>query len=79
MRYLVAMLFAVAVAAATTLFLGGPVANWAVGQMKFDSPDQVADVHSAVFMATNLLGMLIGWTIGWALGGTLKPDIDEEK
>ncbi len=79
MRYLVAMLFAVAVAAATTLFVGSPVASWVVGQMKFDSPDQVGDVHSAVFMATNLLGMLIGWTIGWALGGTLRPEADDEK
>lgn len=77
MRYLVAMIFAVAVAAAATVFVSSPVASWFVAQpwvvhtLNFDNPDQVADLHSAVFMAVNLIGMLIGWTFGWMLGGSL--------
>ncbi len=78
MRYLVAMIFAISVAAATAVFLSGPVASWVVDQMKFDSPDQVGDLHTAVFMGTNLLGMLIGWTIGWALGGSLRRDARQD-
>lgn len=72
MRYLVAMIFAIAAAAATSVFLATPVATWVVNNLRFDSPDQVGDLHAAIFMGVNLVGMLIGWTIGWAAGGTLS-------
>jgi hypothetical protein len=78
MRYLVAMIFAIAVAAATAVFLSGPVAAFIVGQFKFESPDQVDDLHNIAIMGTNLVGMLIGWTIGWALGGSLRPDARQD-
>jgi hypothetical protein len=78
MRYLVAMIFAAACAAATTVFLATPVASWVVDRLKFDSPDQVADLHSAIFMAVNLAAMLIGWTIGWAAGRSLSAAPDED-
>ena len=44
MRYLVAMIFAATFAAVTTVFLATPVASWIVDKLKFDSPDQVADL-----------------------------------
>jgi vancomycin permeability regulator SanA len=78
MRYLVAMIFAAAFAAVTTVFLATPIASWAVDKMKFDSPDQVADLHSAIFLGVNLLAMLIGWTIGWALGRSLSATPDDD-
>ncbi len=78
MRYLVAMIFAAAFAAVTTVFLAAPVATWVVDQLKFDSPDQVADLHSAIFMGVNLAAMLIGWTIGWALGRSLSATPDDD-
>jgi len=78
MRYLVAMIFAATFAAVTTVFLATPVASWVVDKMKFDSPDQVADLHSALFMGVNLLAMLIGWTIGWVLGRSLSATPDDD-
>ncbi|OYW53481.1 MAG: hypothetical protein B7Y80_14945 [Hyphomicrobium sp. 32-62-53] len=78
MRYLAAMIFAATFAAVTTFFLATPVASWAVDQMKFDSPDQVADLHSAIFLGINLFAMLIGWTIGWALGRSLSATPDDD-
>jgi vancomycin permeability regulator SanA len=78
MRYLVAMIFAAAFAAVTTVFLAAPIASWAVDQLKFDSPDQVAELHSAIFLGINLVAMLIGWTIGWALGRGLSVTPDDD-
>jgi hypothetical protein len=78
MRYLVAMIFAATFAAVTTVFLATPVASFVVDKLKFDSPDQVADLHSAVFMGVNLLAMLIGWTLGWALGRSLSATPDDD-
>lgn len=69
MRYLIAMIFAIAVALAATVYLSSPVASWVVDQFTFESPDEVANLHSLVFMGINVVAMAIGWTIGWALGG----------
>lgn len=68
MRYLIAMITAVILALIATLFISGGVANWVVGRMTFDNPDQVADLHSLVFMGTNIAALLLGWVIGWAIG-----------
>lgn len=78
MRYLVAMIFAAAFAAVTTVFLATPAASWVVDKLKFDSPDQVADLHSALFLGINLFAMLAGWTIGWALGRGLSANPDDD-
>jgi hypothetical protein len=72
MRYVVAMIFAIVGAAVFTLYVGSPVANWAVDQMAFDNPDQVGDMHSLIFMGTNFLGLLIGWASGWVISGPLS-------
>ena len=71
MRYVYAMIGGIIVALLATLFVSVPVANWVVNQYEFDSPDTVADLHSAVFMGSNLVALLFGWTIGWIAGGRL--------
>lgn len=73
MRYLIAMIFAIITAAAATVFVSSPVATWVVNQMAFESPDEVADLHSMVFMGVNLFALAIGWTIGWWLGNFEGP------
>lgn len=73
MRYLIAIVFAVVMAAGATLYLASPVASWVVAQMTFDNPDSVADLHSAIFMAVNAAGLVVGWGLGYVLGGLLTP------
>jgi len=73
MRYLIAMIFAIVVAAAATIFVSSPVANWVVSRQAFESPDEVADLHMLVFMSVNLVALAIGWTIGWWLGNFERP------
>ena len=68
MRTLVAMGCASAVALFVMLFVASPVASWVVRQLTFDSPDGVADLHGAVFMGLNVIGLAVGWTLGWMLG-----------
>ena len=71
MRYLTAMLFAVIAAALTMRFVSSSIATSVVASYKFDSPDQVADLHTAVFMAVNLLGLAGGWALGWGLASAI--------
>jgi hypothetical protein len=78
MRYLVAMIFAATFAAVTTVFLASPAASFIVDNLKFDSPDQVADLHSALFLGINLFAMLIGWTLGWWLGRGFSTNPDDD-
>jgi hypothetical protein len=72
MRYLVAIIFAIAGAALAFHFLSGPVANWAALQFKFESSDDAESMNQLAFMGTNLLGLIVGWTIGWSIGGPLS-------
>ncbi|MGQ0674265.1 MAG: hypothetical protein ACT4N2_15500 [Hyphomicrobium sp.] len=75
MRYLVAILFALAGAALAFAFVGGPVADWVVAQRTFESSDDAENLNQLAFMGVNLVGMILGWTIGWALGARLgEPD-----
>jgi hypothetical protein len=71
MRYVIAMAGAIVVALLVTLFVSQPLASWVVEQFTFDSPDTVADLHTAVYMLSNLTGLLIGWIVGWIIGGRL--------
>ncbi len=71
MRYLIAMLFAIVSAALAMLFVSGRFANWVVAKFAFDNPDQVNDLHVAVFMGANLAALLLGWVIGWMAGGVV--------
>ncbi|MFN3869788.1 MAG: hypothetical protein ACK4MF_12085 [Hyphomicrobiaceae bacterium] len=78
MRYLVAMIAAVACALPASLFLSTPVANWVVSLFSFDSPDTVGDLHAFAFMASNVAALAVGWTIGWAIGGRLVNETTVE-
>lgn len=68
MRYLIAMVVAIACAAAATVWLSSPVASWIVRQYEFDSPDTVAQLHAAAFMATNVVALVFGFLLGWVAG-----------
>ena len=72
MRYLIAMIFAILCAFGALRFVSSHAATWVVAQRTFDNPDSVADLHSAVFMVVNLVGLLVGWALGWWLGGLLQ-------
>lgn len=78
MRYLISMIAAIAVALLATIFLSSPVASFVVSRFTFDSPDTVADLHSAVFMVVNVLAVAIGWSIGWALGARFENETPVE-
>lgn len=78
MRYLLAMLAAMGCALLATLFVSSPFASLVVKQFSFDSPDTVADLHSFVFMATNIAALLLGWSLGWALGGRFVKETHVE-
>jgi hypothetical protein len=72
MRYLIAIVFAVAGAVLAILFLSGPVANWIALQFSFESSDDAENLNQMAFIVVNLLGLIVGWTVGWALGGRLE-------
>jgi len=74
MRYLIAMVAAIVLALAAAVFVSLPLANLVVARFTFESPDEVADLHSALYMLSNLAALLIGWIVGWIIGGRLiKP------
>ena len=72
MRYLLAIIFAILAAGAATIYVSEPIASLIVSRLTFDNPDQVADLHTMLFMGCNLVGLAIGWTIGWWLGGLVS-------
>lgn len=67
MRYVIAMVCGAVFLAGAMVFVSSPVASWVVRQYTFDSPDTVEQLHSGVFMLTNIAALLIGWTVGWLL------------
>ena len=69
MRYVIAIMFAIAGAALAMMFVSQDVADFMTARYRFDSPDEVADLHSGVYMACNVLGLVLGWLTGWGLGG----------
>lgn len=76
MRYLIAIICGTAAALAATVLVSSAVASWVVARFTFDSPDTVNDLHSFVFIATNLVALAIGWTIGWSLGARFEKPAD---
>ena len=69
MRYVVAMVFALIVAALATVFLGSSVADWVVAQNSFESSDDAENLHMLVFVGTIAAGLLVGWLVGWIIAG----------
>jgi phosphate/sulfate permease len=72
MRYVIAILFAIAGAALAMIYVSQNVADNIVASYRFENPDQVADMHVAIYMATNALGLLFGWAFGWLAGMPFK-------
>lgn len=74
MRYLIAMVTAIVMAALATIFVSPALARIMVDQFTFSSPDEVGNLEDGVFMAANFLALLLGWLLGWIVGGRLvKP------
>lgn len=67
MRTMIAMICAVAAAALVTFTISQNVADNVVASYHFDNPDSVADLHTAVFLATSAAGLVLGWLAGWLL------------
>jgi putative Ca2+/H+ antiporter (TMEM165/GDT1 family) len=72
MRYVVAIVFAIAGAAIAMHFLAGPVADWAALQLKYESSDDAENVNQLAFMLVNIGGLVVGWLVGWAIGTPLR-------
>ncbi len=68
MRYLIAIVVAALFAIIATMFFASPVASFVVRQYTFNSPDTVADLHAAVFMAINISALALGFGVGWLIG-----------
>ena len=71
MRYVMAMAGAIMLALLATLFVSGPIADLVVDRFTFQSPDEVADLHTAVFMGSNIVALVAGSALGWFAGGRL--------
>jgi len=69
MRYVIAMVFAVIGAALMMTFISSDLASGVVASRRFDNPDDVADMHTALFMAFNAAGLVGGWILGWLFSG----------
>ena len=69
LRYVIAMIVAIAVALLATLYVSPQLASMAVDRFTFDSPDEVGTLEDGVYMLSNLAALLIGWTLGWLIGG----------
>ena len=74
LRYVIAMIVAIAVALVATLYVSPHLASLAVDRFTFDSPDEVGTLEDGVYMLSNLAALLIGWTIGWLIGGRLSKE-----
>jgi hypothetical protein len=70
MRYVVAMVFAFIAAALAIIFLSSSVADWVVGHMSFESPDDADNLHMLAFIGSNIVALLVGWMVGWVIGGS---------
>lgn len=71
LRYVLAMICAIAAGVMTTVVFASPIASWITDHMRFESPDGAADVHTFSFLAINISALIIGWSVGWMAGTRL--------
>ncbi|MGI9520897.1 MAG: hypothetical protein ACR2PG_04530 [Hyphomicrobiaceae bacterium] len=77
MRYVLAMIGAVLVAAAAARFIGGIAATWVSTKFTYDSPDGQSDVEQMTFLGVLVAGLVVGWLIGWALGAPFVRRLED--
>lgn len=68
MRTVIAMICAAAAALFVMLTISQNVADNVVASSRFETPDQAANMHMAVYMGVNLLALSLGWIAGWFAG-----------
>jgi CDP-diglyceride synthetase len=77
MRYVIAIIFAVLAGLLVAAQYSSVMTSSIVAGTKFQSPDQVEDMHALLMIFFPLLGALAGWVVGWLIGGlfdrTPKP------
>jgi hypothetical protein len=71
LRYVLAMVCAIASALVTMIVIASPIASWITNHMRFESPDGAANVHMLSFLAINISALVIGWSVGWLAGSRL--------
>ena len=74
MRYVIAMLVAIVVAAIVTVFVSPLLANLAVDRFTFESPDEVGNLEDGVYMLTGGLGYSYNVKSSLPLTQTNLPD-----
>lgn len=72
MRYLLAIILGGGAAFVATVTISSPIATWVVSKFAFANPDQVSNLHDAVFMGSNLLALLLGFAAGWGIGAKIE-------
>lgn len=71
-RYLLAIILGGVAAFAATLTVSSPIATWVVSKFAFESPDEVSNMHDAVFMGSNFVALLVGFVAGWLIGARIE-------
>lgn len=69
MRYVIAIVFAIAGAGLAAVFVSPQVATWVLGHMTFESPDDASTMDMLAYMGSNVAGLVIGWLAGWTIAG----------
>ena len=72
MRYVISMVVAIAFALIATIFISSRLATWVVSGMRFESPDDVANMHALIFMTGNFVALILGWMVGWVLAARYR-------
>ena len=72
MRYVISMVTAIAFALIATIFISSRLATWIVSGMTFESPDDVANLHALIFMASNFAALILGWIVGWGFAARYR-------
>jgi membrane associated rhomboid family serine protease len=69
MRYVIAIIFAVVAGLFVAAQYSTQLTSGILAGTKFQSPDQVEDMHAMLMIGFALLGAVGGWIVGWLVGG----------